>query len=254
MKKISVWILLGLVSSALVAVSGVLVVSAFVDGRSAASAGVTGLVGALLGAGGAIGAQIVAGHLQAKRDALAARRTTEEAARNAVLDDNRVLLNELLEIHRELQRASPRMNEILNPDEWRPRWKEIWTEDRSLRIDAGVRLVSDSSARERLSRLIGLMDESYDFTDPARPGRRFTYIRQIGLSLTAYAIAAVSEYLRRDPIAATDEELLAKFEDEVSLHAHWWEQEVTRAEELSAEAEAEAIAATGDGTADRSGA
>jgi hypothetical protein len=98
------------------------------------------------------------------------------------------------------------------------------------------------------------MDESYDFTDPARPGRRFTCTRQIGLSLTAYAIAALSEYLRRDPIAATDEELLAKFEDEVSLHAHWWEQEVTRAEELAAEGEAEATAATGDGTADRSGA
>lgn len=242
-KRISVWTLLGLVASALVVVSGVLVASTFGDGRSSASAGITGLVGALLGAGGAIGAQIVAGHLQAQRDALAAIRTTEEAARSAVLDDNRILLNELLEIHRELQKATPRMNEILKPDEWRPRWKEIWTDDRSLRIDAGARLLSESSARERVSRLIGLMDEAYDFTDPAWPDRRSTLVRSVGLFLTAHAVAAVSEYLRRDSITAADEDVLVKFEGDSSRYQRWSEEEARRAEELAAKSEAEATAA-----------
>lgn len=244
-KRISVWILLALVASALIAVSGVLVVSAFVGGRSSASAGITGLVGALLGAGGAIGAQIVAGHLQAKRDALAAGRTTEEAARSAVLDDNRILLNELLEIHRELQKAEPGMNEILKPDEWRPRWEEIWTDDRSLRVDAGVRLLSDSSARERVSRLVKLMDEAYEFSDPAWPDREVTTLRQVGLFLTGHAIAAVSEYLRRDPVTDAEDDLLVHFESESSRYKHWWDEEANRAVEVAAESEANAAAAGG---------
>lgn len=242
-KRISVWILLGLVASALIAVSGVLVVSAFVDGRSTAAAGVTGLVGALLGAGGAIGAQIVAGHQQSKRDAEAARRGAEEAARGAVLDDNRALLNELLEIHRELQKAEPGITEILKPDDWRPRWREIWTDDRSLRVDAGVRLLSDSGARGRVARLIRLMDEAYAFTDPAWPDRGLVLVRNVGLSLTGHAVAAVSEYLRRDPVTAADDDILVRFELESSRHQYWWEQEARYAEDRTAQAAGEDAAA-----------
>lgn len=238
-KTLTLWFALAIVSAALVAVSTVLTVSAFTDGRSAAATGLTGLVGALLGASGAVGAQVIAGYLQSRRDERAASNARDEAARAAVLEDNRALLKELLDVHRQLQAAKPNIGESIDPDNWRPRWKEIWTDDRSLSIDAGLRLLKDDAVRDRTTRLVRLVDEAFEFTEPAWHGRHERRLRVVGLYLTGQAVIAISEYLRRDPISADDEATLTRYEDDAAAHADWVEEEAQIAADAAAESDGE---------------
>jgi len=177
-----------------------------------------------------IAAQVMRDAVEEQRTTTAWERTQDAQARADSLDEARRLHRSFSALHGELQGNDLSVNEVIRGVDWQPRWRTIWTPERSLDLDITSDLIRDEAARAQVQRVLKLLDNARDISLDGWPGATRYPLRTLALNLSALGTKIVAAYLRRDPPPEEYETTMAALEDNLKRFEEWQDDQVRRAE------------------------
>ncbi|EYT59709.1 hypothetical protein [Microbacterium sp. UCD-TDU] len=199
------------------------------------------LLGAIVGGSFALWGQIRAGREQAVRDTATADRARADALRDQSRAEAMQLFTDFTELHRDIRNTPSTFADWADSRHWVPKWRDLWTDDRSLDIEVRARLLTDEDTRAQVQTVVYYLDRAarYAATGPG------TYSPHGGFSIQYYVkhladegVAVVGAYLRGEPHATLREATWVNLRKVEAAYDEWEEYEVERAEQAAA-AEAE---------------
>lgn len=143
------------------------------------------------------------------------------------------LFTDFTELHRDIRNTPSTFGDWVDGRNWVPKWREIWTDDRSLDIEVRARLLTDEDTRAQVQTLVYYLDRAARYTDNG-PG---TYQPSGTFSIQFYVkhladegVAVVGAYLRGEPHTTLKEHVWVNLRKVEARYDEWEEYQVRRAE------------------------
>lgn len=191
------------------------------------------LFGAVVGGSFTLWGQTRAASEQASRDAAAADRKRADELRDQSRADAVRLFTDFTELHKDIRNTPSTFGDWVDGRHWVPKWREIWTDDRSLDIEVRARLLTDQDIRAQVQTLIYYLDRAARYTDNGpgtyQPDGTFS-IQFFVEHLADEGVAVMGAYLRGEAHTTLKEPVWVNLRKVEANFEAWEEYEIERAQ------------------------